>query len=141
MFPDGIGVDYINNNSKNTLVEHLGIKILELGKDFLIGSMPVDSRTKQPMGLLHGGASVVLSETLGSIGSNLITSIDNSNKYAVGLEINANHVRAVKEGSVIGTAKTLHIGKKTHIWDIKINNEQNKLVCVSRLTMSIIEIV
>ena len=100
--------------------------------------MPVDHRTKQPFGFLHGGASVALAESLGSIAANF--AIDQTKQYCVGLDINANHVRAVKEGYVYGISKPLHIGKSTHVWEIKITNEEKKLVCISRITMAIIDI-
>ncbi|MBC7850399.1 MAG: hotdog fold thioesterase [Chitinophagaceae bacterium] len=119
------------------LADHLGIKWLEIGADYLKATMPVDDRTKQPFGLLHGGASCVLAETLGSVGSALI--IDNAQFICVGLEINANHVRAARDGFVTGTATPLHVGSSTHIWDIKIHDEKNKLVCVSRLTVAILK--
>lgn len=117
--------------------EHLGLQFTEIGPDFLKGSMPVDERTRQPYGLLHGGASCVLAETLGSIASALV--IDTEKFICVGLEINANHVRGVREGMVIGTATPLHIGATTHVWDIKIHDERGKLVCVSRLTVAILK--
>jgi 1,4-dihydroxy-2-naphthoyl-CoA hydrolase len=121
-----------------TLAGHLDIQFIELGPDFLKGRMPVDDRTRQPHGILHGGASVALAETLGSVGAGLV--IDPDKYRAVGQEINANHVRAVAEGSVFGTARPLHLGKRSHVWDIRIVNEQEKLVCVSRLTVAILEI-
>lgn len=123
--------------SRNTMVEYLGIEIIEIGDDFLRMRMPVDHRTQQPYGLLHGGASVTLAETLGSIASALV--IDQRQYYCVGLEINANHVRGVREGFVTGTARPLHIGKTTHVWDIRIHDERDQLVCVSRLTVSILQ--
>jgi 1,4-dihydroxy-2-naphthoyl-CoA hydrolase len=121
---------------KDTLGAHLGIKFTELGDDYLKATMPVDHRTKQPYGLLHGGASVALAETLGSVASHYI--VDSSRFLTVGLEINANHIRGVKEGYVTGTCKPLHIGASTHVWDIRITDEKEKLVCVSRLTVAII---
>ena len=127
----------VNKMGENTLVSHLGIEITEVGSDFLSGKMPVDDRTRQPYGLLHGGASVVFAETLGSIGSGYC--IDRTKQMCVGLEINANHVKSVKEGYVYGKATLIHFGKKTHIWDIKITNEKNQLVCVSRLTMAVLD--
>jgi len=117
-----------------TLVSHLGIEITEIGDDFLTAKMPVDHRTHQPMGILHGGASVVLAETVGSIASNL--AID-SEHYAVGLEINANHLRPVSEGYVYGTARPIHLGKTTHVWSIDIVNDKGKKTCVSRITMAV----
>ncbi len=123
---------------KDTMGEHIGIEWLEPGDDFLSARMPVDQRTRQPYGLLHGGASVALAETIGSVASAML--IDSSKFYCVGLEINANHVRGVREGYVTGTARPLHIGASTHVWDIKITDERGKLVCVSRLTVAILKI-
>jgi 1,4-dihydroxy-2-naphthoyl-CoA hydrolase len=121
----------------NTLGEHLGMQFTEIGDNFLKATMPVDNRTKQPYGLLHGGASVALAETLGSVGSALV--VNNNLFNCVGLEINANHVRSVKEGIVTGIATPVHIGASTHVWDIKIYSEANLLVCISRLTVAIIK--
>lgn len=117
--------------------EHLGIEFTELGPDFLRGRMPVNDRTRQPYGILHGGASVALAETLGSTACGLV--IDSSKYYCVGQEINANHVRSISSGYVTGTARPLHLGRRSHIWDIRITDEQERLVCVSRLTMYILE--
>lgn len=117
------------------MVGHVGIEITEVGSDYLCGKMPVDKRTHQPMGLLHGGASVVLAETLGSIAATL--AVDTKQYYCVGLEINANHVRSVKEGFVYGKATPLHIGRSTQVWQININNEEGRLVCTSRITMAV----
>lgn len=133
-----INLEAINKSSKNTLVEHLGIEITEIGKDYVIGKMPVDKRTHQPFGLLHGGASVVLAESLGSMGANLV--VDTSKFYCVGLDINANHVRGVRSGFVYGKATILHAGRTTQVWEIKITNEEEKLVCISRLTMAVVPI-
>jgi len=119
------------------MIEHLGIEFLELGKDFISARMPVDHRTHQPMGLLHGGASIALAETLGSVASSII--IDRKKFICVGLEINANHIKSAKKGYVIGRATPIHIGKKTHVWDIRINNELNELVSVCRLTVAVLE--
>lgn len=119
------------------MVGHLDINITEIGDDFIKGSMPVDHKTHQPMGLLHGGASCVLAETLGSIAASL--SIDTDKYFAVGLEINANHIRSVKSGLVEGIASPLHLGRSTQVWDIKIYSEDKKLVCTSRLTVAIRE--
>jgi 1,4-dihydroxy-2-naphthoyl-CoA hydrolase len=122
---------------KNTMSEHLGIKFTELGDDFFKATMPVDNRTIQPYGLLHGGASVALAETLGSIASALVI---NTDEYScVGIEINANHVRGVSDGLVTGVASPIHLGSTTHVWDIKIYDEKNKLVCISRLTVAILK--
>ncbi len=120
------------------MCEAIGIEITEITTDSVKGKMPVDHRTVQPMKILHGGASVALAETLGSVASNLIVDIT---KYAcVGLDINANHIRPARSGFVYGEAKAIHLGKKTHIWSIEIKNEENKLVCISRITMAIIEL-
>jgi 1,4-dihydroxy-2-naphthoyl-CoA hydrolase len=127
----------LNKRGQNTLVEHLNIVITEMGHNFLCGTMPVNHKTFQPAGILHGGASVALAETLGSIASNLI--IDPEKQYAVGMEINANHLRPVSSGFVTGKASIIHLGAKSHIWSIEIFNEQNKLNCISRLTMAIID--
>lgn len=137
MFPKDLSIDALNQISENTMVDHLGIKITEVGVDYMIATMPVDHRTKQPMGLLHGGASVALAETLGSIASAILLS--GKNLAPVGLEINANHIRAVKKGVVTGKVTPIHIGRKTHVWDIRITNEENQLVNVSRLTVAVIE--
>lgn len=122
--------------SKDCIVGYLGIKYLEMGDDYLKASMPVDKRTHQPLGILHGGASVVLAETLGSAASYM--SLDSS-KNSVGLEINANHIKSVSSGIVIGIAKPVHLGNSTQVWDITITDEEEKLVCLSRLTMAILK--
>jgi 1,4-dihydroxy-2-naphthoyl-CoA hydrolase len=116
---------------------HLGIEFLEAGDGFLTARMPVDKRTQQPFGILHGGASVVLAETLGSVASWIILD-DPTKQRAVGLEINANHIRAVRDGWVYGRCTPIHTGRTTHVWDIRITDEQDKLVCVSRLTIAVI---
>jgi uncharacterized protein (TIGR00369 family) len=131
-----IQLERLNASSRDTLSESLGIEFTEAGEDFLRGRMPVDSRTRQPFGLLHGGASVALAETLGSAAGNLCLS--NANDVAVGLEISANHVRAVTEGWVTGTARALHIGRSTQVWDIRIEDEASRLCCVSRLTLAVV---
>ncbi len=130
-------LDQLEELSKNTLIEHLGIEFLEIGDDYLKAKMPVDYRTKQPTGLLHGGASVVLAETLGSVAAGLC--VNGEKKETVGLEINANHIRPVTDGWVTGVAKPIHIGNTTQIWEIKIYNEQDNLICISRLTVANIE--
>ncbi len=126
----------LNKLSAGTLVEHIGIEFLEIGDDYIKARMPVDSRTVQPAGLLHGGASVVLAETLGSVGAFLCE--DPDQKHCVGLEINANHVRAVRSGFVYGVARPIHIGESTQLWEIEISNENGKLVCISRLTLAVL---
>jgi 1,4-dihydroxy-2-naphthoyl-CoA hydrolase len=130
-------LDRLNLTSQNTMVSHLGIEFTHIGTDHLEATMPVDSRTKQPMGLLHGGANVVLAETLGSVASSL--TIDTDKYSCVGLEINANHLKSVKEGKVLGVAKPVHLGKSTQVWEVKIYNSKNQLCCISRITMAILE--
>jgi 1,4-dihydroxy-2-naphthoyl-CoA hydrolase len=120
-----------------TMIDHIGIAITEVGDDFLKGTMPVDHRTVQPMRILHGGASVTLAETLGSLAATLV--IDNEKKFCVGLDINANHIRAVKDGLVTGIAKPLHIGSSTQVWGIEITDEKHRLVCISRITMAVLD--
>jgi 1,4-dihydroxy-2-naphthoyl-CoA hydrolase len=127
----------LNSQSQKTMVEHLGIEFTAIGEDFLEGTMPVDHRTIQPYGLLHGGASVVLAETLGSIASSL--TLDQEKQICVGLEINANHLKSVKEGLVRGIAKPIHLGKTTQVWEIKIYNQTEQLCCISRITMAILD--
>jgi 1,4-dihydroxy-2-naphthoyl-CoA hydrolase len=136
-FNPGITLEELNRFSRNTLAEHLGIEITAIGEDSLEAKMPVDHRTHQPMGLLHGGASVALAETLGSIAA--YCTLDNAIKTCVGLEINANHIKAVKSGFVTGIARPVHVGQRTQVWEIKITNEQKELVCVSRITMAVID--
>jgi 1,4-dihydroxy-2-naphthoyl-CoA hydrolase len=135
-FRDNPALEDLKSIAINTMSSNLGIEFIELGPDYLTATMPVDERTRQPYGLLHGGASCVLAETLGSIASALI--IDQERFICVGLEINANHIRSVKQGIVTGTAKPLHTGSLTHVWDIRIKDEQQKLVCISRLTVAIL---
>jgi 1,4-dihydroxy-2-naphthoyl-CoA hydrolase len=133
----GVSLQQLNQLSTNTMVQHLGIEFVEIGDDFLVAKMPVDSRTHQPLGLLHGGASVALAETLGSVAATLC--VDMKTQYCVGLEINANHVKSAKSGFVYGRTTPVHIGKKTQIWEIRIDNEQNELVCISRITIAVID--
>ncbi|HEX9079588.1 MAG TPA: hotdog fold thioesterase [Desulfuromonadaceae bacterium] len=127
-------LEQLAERSRGTLMEHLGIEYLEIGDDFLKARMPVDARTRQPAGLLHGGASAALAETLGSVAAGLC--VDGKTKTIVGLEINANHIRPVTDGWVTGVATPIHVGATTQLWDIRIYNEQEKLVCVSRLTVA-----
>ena len=127
--------EIINNISVNTMAEFLEIKFTEIGPDFLKATMPVGPKTHQPYGLLHGGASAVLAETAGSVASWMV--IDTDNQICVGIEINCNHVRPKKNGVVTATVTPLHIGSTTHVWDIKIHNELEKLICVSRLTVAV----
>ncbi len=136
-FYENIKLEDFLHLGKNTLGEQLGMEFTEIGEDYIKGTMPVDHRTKQPYGLLHGGASVALAETLGSIGSALV--VDQSKYNCVGLEINANHLRSVRDGFVTGIAKPIHIGASTHVWDIRITDQRDKLVCISRLTVAVIK--
>jgi 1,4-dihydroxy-2-naphthoyl-CoA hydrolase len=126
----------INGWSRGTMMETLDIRFTEAGDDWIRATMPVDHRTQQPFGLLHGGASVVLAETLGS--SAALLTLDVENEIAVGLDINANHIRGVRSGLVTGTAKAIHLGRTTQVWEIRIEEETGKLVCLSRLTMAVI---
>lgn len=126
----------LNAINADTLIAWIGIEYTQIGDNFLKGTMPVDSRTHQPHGLLHGGASVVLAETLGSVAANLAVPDD---KVCVGLEVNANHIRSIKKGTVTGTATAVHIGYSTQIWQIEICNERNQLICTSRLTVAVID--
>lgn len=137
MFSPEVSPKILNQMNQDNMLEHLAIEFTEVTKDSLTARMPVDHRTRQPMGLLHGGASVVLAESLGSVASYLLV---DAKKYAcVGLEINANHLKAVREGFVYGKVVPLHVGKRTHVWEIRVTNEQQQLVCISRLTVAVIE--
>ena len=127
---------HINGWSANTMMQALDIRITAFGDDWLAGTMPVDPRTHQPYGLLHGGASVALAETLGSTAAML--TLDPSREMTVGLDINANHIRGVRSGVVTGTARPLHIGRSTQVWEIRIEHDDGALVCISRLTMAVI---
>lgn len=138
MFKTHTTLDNLQESNAGTMMEHLGIEYVELGDDYIIARMPVDNRTRQPYGILHGGASVVLAESLGSVAS-LLCLEDAEKQHPVGLEINANHVRSVADGWVYGKVTPLHVGRRTHLWEIKITNEAGKLVCVSRLTVAIID--
>lgn len=131
-----INLEILATRGKNTMVDYLDIECIEIGDDYLVARMPVDHRTKQPIGIMHGGASCVLAETIGSTAANFC--VDYSKHYCVGLDINTNHIRSVREGYVIGTAKPFHLGKTTQVWGIEIVNEENKLVSVNRLTMAVL---
>jgi len=135
MINKNVPLEMVNAMNKNTILEVLDIKTTELGDDYIVATMPVDQRTHQPMGLLHGGASAVLIESLGSIGSSLIVDVKKEN--IVGLEINANHLRGVKSGLVTGKAQIIHCGRRTHVWQVNVTDEENKLVCTGRLTVMI----
>lgn len=137
MFNTSISLDTLNSWGHGNMIEVFGIEFIDVQPDFIKAKMPVDSRTKQPYGLLHGGASVVLAETLGSIAASLAVA-DPISQRGVGVEINANHMKSVTEGFVIGTCTALKIGKTLHVYDIKIHDESGNLVCVSRLTVAIL---
>lgn len=136
VFREPVNLDSINALSRGSLIDHLGIVFTAAGDDWLQATMPVDARTRQPYGLLHGGASVVLAETLGSSAGNLC--VDPATQVCVGLEINANHLRAAREGVVTGTARALHVGRSTQVWEIRIDNSAGKPVCISRLTLAVV---
>ena len=133
-----ITLDQLKDRSKNTLTEHIGIEFLEIGDDYLTARMPVDDRTRRVGGILHGGASVALAETLGSVAAAFC--VDQKRKRIVGIEINANHVRQASSGWVTGITRPLHVGRTTQIWEIRIHDGEDKLVCVSRLTVAVIDL-
>ncbi len=135
-FNKSLTLEGIKYFGKETMANYLGIELVEIGDDFLKLSMPVNEKTRQPHGILHGGASCTLAETVGSFASALVIDLDKN--ICVGLEINANHIRSVKEGLVIAHCIPLHLGKSTHVWDIKIYDESEKLICISRLTVAIL---
>ncbi len=134
MYSEGI-IDLLNGACRDTMAEAIGIRFTAIGADFLCAVMPVDDRTRQPYGLLHGGASAALAETVGSVASSLL--IDPEQEICVGMELNCNHLRGKKEGIVTATARPLHTGRTTHVWDIRICDERDRLVCISRLTVAI----
>jgi 1,4-dihydroxy-2-naphthoyl-CoA hydrolase len=136
IFKKPVVLDQLNTRNAGTLLDALGIRITEVGADFLRGTLPVDERTRQPFGLLHGGASVALAETLGSLAGWLCRPDDGSN--VVGIEINANHLKGMREGVVTGTARPLHLGGSTQVWEIRIENDAGALVCISRLTLAVV---
>ena len=131
-----ITLDALNMRLENTLASHLGMEVTEFGDHYLIMKMPVDKRTIQPLGLLNGGASMALAETVGSLAANITVSDD---KACVGLDINGNHIKSAREGYVYGKAVPLHIGNRTHVWEIKITDESENLICIARLTVAVIE--
>lgn len=137
LFNPNISLETLNKLSTNTLVTHLGIEFTAMGENWIEATMPVDHRTHQPLGLLHGGASVALAETLGSVAATFC--VDANKQYCVGLDINANHVKSVREGRVTGRTTPIHVGKKTQVWEIRITNEQKELVCISRITLAVID--
>ena len=129
-------IQQINLSAQNTMLSALGIEITDVGDDYICGKMPVDHRTKQPFGLLHGGASVALAETLGSIGGGY--KVNNTNETVVGIAINANHLKSIRDGWVLGRATPIKISKKIQVWEIRITNEANELICISRLTLAVV---
>lgn len=131
-----VTLEKLNARSHNTMSDFLGIVFTELGDDFLIARMPVNARTKQPLGIMHGGASCVLAETIGSTAANVC--IDYTTYYCVGLDINTNHIRSAREGFVIGRASPFHLGKTTQVWHIEIKNEEDQLISVNRLTLAVL---
>ncbi len=136
-FKKDLSLEDIKPLTPNTMGKHLGMEWVTIGDTFMQMRMPVDERTKQPYGLLHGGASCALAETIGSVASYFV--IDNEKFICVGLEINANHIRSATKGFVTATCMPLHIGASTHVWDIKITDERDKLICVSRLTVAVLK--
>ena len=130
-------LEELDGTSKDSMVEYLDIRFTEIGPDYMRATMPADKRTWQPYGLLHGGASVTLAETLGSVGANCV--VDGSRFYCVGQEINANHLRAVRSGRVTGTARPVHIGTRSQVWEVRIEDEKGKLACISRITLAVVE--
>lgn len=137
IFRAPVDLTVLNTFNLNSLAGHLGIEFVDAGEDFLIARMPVDERTKQPFGILHGGASAALAETVGSVAATLC--VDLTQHHIVGLDINANHLRPVEAGYVFGKARPLHLGRRTHVWEIKITDKAQRLVCISRLTLMIVD--
>ena len=137
IFKTKMTLEALNSWSPNTMAGTLGIEFTSIGEDYLEARMPVDHRTHQPFGLLHGGASVALAETMGSVAATMC--IDSTAQFCVGLEVNANHIRSAREGFVKGITKPIHIGKKTQVWEIKISTMEGDLVCISRITMAVLD--
>ena len=137
MFPKELTLDRLNAVNENTLASHIGIEFTEIGSDFLVARMPVDKRTTQPYNILHGGASLVLSETLGSQAAAVL--LDLARQYPVGLEINANHIKSISSGYVYGRVSPIHIGRSTHVWETRITDEESSLICISKLTVAILD--
>lgn len=132
-----IDLEKVNQRSANTFAEYIGMEFTEIGEDYLVATLPVDHRTKQPLGFLNGGVSAALAETVASSAANFC--VDQTKAYCVGLDINANHLRPTVEGSVRAIAKPFHLGKKTQVWEVRIENEQGKLACIARMTMAVVE--
>jgi len=137
IWKQNITLELINSRGTNTMVEHLGIEFIEIGDNFMIAKMPVDHKTKQPLGIMHGGASCVLAETVGSTAANY--AVDLNQQYCVGLDINTNHIKSMKQGEVFGKAIPFHVGKSTHVWGIEIRDEKNQIISVTRLTMAVLQ--
>jgi 1,4-dihydroxy-2-naphthoyl-CoA hydrolase len=137
IFQEGVTLEQLNALSSNTMAERIGIEFTAIGDDYMEAKMPVDQRTQQPFGMLHGGASVALAETMGSVAATCC--VDVTKQYCVGLDINANHIRSVRSGYVKGRTTPLHVGKKTQVWEIRIVNEKEELVCISRITMAVLD--
>lgn len=131
-----LDLDIVSARGKNSMLEFLGIEFIEIGDNFMVARMPVDKRTRQPLGIMHGGASCVLAETVGSTAANYC--VDQQTHYCVGLDINTNHIRSIREGYVFGTAKPFHLGKSTQVWSIEITNETKQLISINRLTMAVL---
>lgn len=136
IWKEKIDVSIANQRGLKTMVEYLGIEFTEVGADYLTAQMPVDHRTRQPIGIMHGGASCVLAETVGSVAANFC--VDTQKQYCVGLDINTNHIRSIQSGFVIGTGRPFHLGRSTQVWGIEIIDEQKRLISVTRLTMAIL---
>ncbi len=137
MINQAVTLEALQGMGRRTMIEHIGIEITRVTENSIEARMPVDHRTHQPYGLLHGGASVALAETLGSVAAHC--TLTDTNKHCVGVEINANHIRSVRSGYVIGVATPIHLGNRTQVWEIRISNEQQELVCISRITMAIVD--
>ena len=137
MFNPKVTIDDLNEMQKGNMGEHLSIEFIDIGEDYIVAKMPVDHRTTQPFGLLHGGASVVLAETLGSVAAHF--TVDSKKQFCVGLDINANHIKSAKQGYVFGVTTPVHIGKQTQVWQIRIEDENKRLICISRITMAILD--
>lgn len=131
-----ITIDMLNNRAQNSMSSYLGIDFIEVGDDYLVATMPIDHRTKQPMGIMHGGASCVLAETIGSMGAQFC--VNTETHYCVGLDLNTNHIRSIREGEVAGIAAPFHLGRSTQVWSIEIKNEEGQLISISRLTMAVL---
>lgn len=137
IFNEKVTIEALNRLSRNTMAEVIGIEFTAIGPDYLEARMPVDARTHQPLGLLHGGASVALAETMGSVAATCCVDMDQ--QFCVGLEINANHIRSVRQGHVKGVTKPVHVGRKTQVWEVRIVNEDDELVCISRITLAVLD--